>query len=264
MPEQRIGGIKGRLVITVLYAILCVLEIRGYLFVRAGKSVLEIPFFWKVAFGAFGLWFCWEIFKQKYKKSGLFTALFASIWDWIWLYGAYKSLLGFAGYKILEPTPVWQMAIYAILIAFLGTVVYTAKLGSKILLQINDRIAALMLVVLLATKIGMRFVAGHDAILLKGAGCIAISIGMIEMFLGLLNAMSPEESEFPQFPADASAKQPSPAPKSRTMKGEVTPAKEQPLALRRLARLDQSPRKSWRTPSYPRRSLAGIGNHRNY
>jgi hypothetical protein len=194
-----------------------------------------------VAFGAFCLWYCWQIFNQKYKKSGLFIALFTSTLDWIWCFGAYKSLLHFAGYKILEPPPLWLMAIYAALIALLGWLIYTGKLGTKIRLGINDRVAALMLVVLLATKIGMYFVAGHNSIVLLGAGCTAVSIGMIEMLFGLLNTLSPEESDFPQFPVDPLAKEIPPATKPRTMKGEESTSLERLLGLRRLARLDQNP-----------------------
>jgi len=95
-----------------------------------------------------------------------------------------------------------------VLIVFLVKIVCIAELTRKICIGINDRIAALMLAILLATKIAMHFAAGHAAIALKGIGCIAISIGMIEIFLGLLNVMSPDQSEFPQFPADASIIQP--------------------------------------------------------
>jgi hypothetical protein len=247
--------------LTILYGMLCAIEVRGFLLARSGQSLLDIPPYWKFAFAVICVWFCWEVFNKEYETSGLIVALFKAGFDGAWFIGLPKMLPDMTGHKILEPPPSWQVALYAILVVVLIMVFYKDKLGSKTRLAMNDRIAALMLALLFATKIGMAFVSGHDAIILKGIGCIAISIGMIEMFLGLLNAASPEESQFPQFPLDASAKQILSAPKGRTMKGKDRTSQEQPLGLRRLARLDQSTGKSWRTQAYPRRGLTGTGNH---
>ena len=100
-----------------------------------------------------------------------------------------------------------------------------------------DRCAILSLAVLFITKIGMHFAAGHDAIVLKCMGCIAIGIGTIWMALVQLNAFFPEESEFPAIPASSSGSTSSEA-RSRTINGEESISQEKPLGLRRLARLD--------------------------
>jgi hypothetical protein len=264
MAERKIGGIQGRIGVTGLYAMLCALEIRGLILIHAGKNVLDLPNSWKIAFGAFCFWWLWEVFRTKDKKSGHAIAIFTTIFDGFGLFGFVRSFPSWmVGHKILEAPSSGETVFYAFVIAVILLVAFYHKPGKAPGLGINDRIAALMLAVLFATKIGMRYLAGHDAIVLKQVGCYAIALGTILMLLGLLNALSPVESEFPQIPATAPAIQPPPA-KSRTMKGAESPSQEQPLGLRRLARLDQSSGKSRRTHAYWRRGIAGAGNYRDY
>jgi hypothetical protein len=176
---------------------LCALEVKGYYSVRSGKNILEIPRSWTIIFYAVCLWFCWEVFKAIYKKSGLLPALFKTVVDGIWFIGLPKLLLEISGNKILDRPSLWQVVLYVIAIAALVSFAFRQKIGKSLRPRMSDRSAALMLALLFVTKIGMAVVTGHHAILLKSIGCIAISIGTILMALGLLNAISPEESEFP-------------------------------------------------------------------
>lgn len=54
----------------------------------------------------------------------------------------------------------------------------------------SDRIAALLMVLLFVTKIGVRFMEGHAAIALRGVGCVAVAVGTIVMIIGLVSAIS--------------------------------------------------------------------------
>jgi len=57
----------------------------------------------------------------------------------------------------------------------------------------SDRLAALLMVLLFVTKIGVRFVNGHAAIALMGVGCVAVAVGTIAMLIGLVRATSHKE-----------------------------------------------------------------------
>ncbi len=57
----------------------------------------------------------------------------------------------------------------------------------------SDRIAALLMLLLFVTKIGVRFVGGHAALVLRGVGCIAVVAGIIAMLVGLVHGMSHKE-----------------------------------------------------------------------
>jgi hypothetical protein len=238
MDEQKTGGFHGRMALTILYGMLCAIEVRGYYLARAGKSVLDIPYSWKYVYGAFCLWLCWELLAAEYRKGGIVPALWKATFECagIILF-INKTLLGIAGHKILEPPSTWETALYGCATAILVWITFLWKPKKEYHSGTVDRCAILSLAVLFITKIGMHFAAGHDAIVLKCMGCIAIGIGTIWMALGQLNAFFPEESEFPAIPASLSGSTSSEA-RSRTINGEELISQEKPLGLRRLARLD--------------------------
>jgi hypothetical protein len=199
MPEPKTGGNRERIAATILYGMICALEVQGYRAVLAGKSVLELPFSWKVAFCAFCVWWCWETFRKEHGKNGVLLAAFTV------LLGAFTHLKSmghflqetFAGHKILEPPSEGTMLLYALFAGLCLWIACRQKLKSGIRISGTDRCAALLMALLFATKIGMRFVTGHDAIALKGAGCAAVCIGFFAMILGFLDATSSGEPEFP-------------------------------------------------------------------
>lgn len=202
MLEAKIAGIQGRIAATVLYGMVCALEIRGLMAVLAGKSILDLPLYWEIAFAAFCLWFCWEIFRKEYKKSGPVLALLAVLISSFSHLAPIGRLLrdNFVKHKVLDPPSDAMMLVYAGLVCLSVWMFFRRNPANGIHLTTNDRYAILLLAVLVATKMGMRFASGHNAILLKEAGCAAVLIGAIVMILSVLNALSPEQSEFPAIP----------------------------------------------------------------
>lgn len=193
----KIGGIQGRITVTVFYGMLCALEIRGYLALRAGQTVLDVPQSWMIAFGAFCVWLCWMMVVAAYRKGGITTALTVATFECLGSVDfLHRLLIGIAGRKILQQPPDWQIALYTFGIFIIIWGFFIRKRDSKKQPGMSDSCAWLMVAVLFATKIGIRYATEHRAIALKGIGCIALGIGMILMLLGLLNALSPEESEF--------------------------------------------------------------------
>ena len=213
MPELKPRGMPGRVHETILCGMLCALEIRGYLMVRAGQTVLDIPRSWMILFGGYCVWICWSVLIREYSKRGLPSALVVAGVEGFGIYGLREFLMGIAGHKILDPPSEVQMVLFVAAIVLLPWFCYAGKIGSKVRLGFSDRLACLTFAIYFATKMGMVKAVGADAIMLKGVGCIALGTGTFLMILGVLNALSPDESEFPAV-LDSPAAQVIPQPKA--------------------------------------------------
>ncbi len=226
MTESKIGGIKGWLSVVIACGMLCALEIKGYLLVRAGQTVLEIPRSWRYAFSAYCVWLCWEILHAEYKKGGIVSALIKATFECCGIIESlYLFLLGIAGHNILESPPYWKIALYLCAIALLVWGSYFKKKQKNSSLETSDRqtalnsgdrCAALLIAAFFSCKMGMAFVTGSQAIALKGVGCIAIGLGTFLIVFNRLDTLSADEAEFPSI-SNAFTAQISPATKNRTM-----------------------------------------------
>jgi peptidoglycan/LPS O-acetylase OafA/YrhL len=198
MQQPRIDRIEVRSATTFLYVAVCALEIRGYLLARAGQTALDVPRSWVILAWAFWIWFCWAIFKREYKKNeGIVPAIGRTVLDGVVaVAGIRKIVMGWIGSKILNPPDTFRITCYAVAVVFFVVLLYwPGKNGDRP--NWSDRFAGLMAAAYFATRVAMGVTAPHDALLIKGIGCAALAVGAILMVLGLLNALSPEMSEFP-------------------------------------------------------------------
>jgi hypothetical protein len=205
--KKKADGIKGWLFLVIFCAMLCALEIRGYLSALAQQSVLEIPPSWRYVFVTYCVWICWEIVRSEYKKGGIVLALIKATFECGGIVETiYLTLVGIAGRNILESPPYWKIGLYVGATALLGWASFYQKKEKKSGLETNyrpsalmagDRCALLLFAIFFLTKIGMAFVTGHQAIALKGIGCVSLGLGTILMLFNRLDALFPDEAEFP-------------------------------------------------------------------
>jgi hypothetical protein len=205
-----VGKVQARVICMLAYGVICALELRGLALVAAGQSALTLPLSMKIALFAVFLWSCWQIvwavYKTEYQKTeyaldGIVLLIVTSIIGICFtvVQVAYLIMQMYAGHGILEKPDYPDMALYAFLALSLGG-------GSLMALRIKkncpsarigaaDCIAALGFSLLFAAKLGMRFVTGNSAIMLKGVGCVAVMVGLAALAVSVLQAMRRKEPE---------------------------------------------------------------------
>jgi hypothetical protein len=99
---------------------------------------------------------------------------------------AYISIL--ASQRVVIRPSYWTIAIAA----------YCAYVCWSMVVETHrksDRIAAFLMVILFVAKIVARFVNGHAGLVLRGAGCAAVVVGVVAMLAGLVPATLRKEKE---------------------------------------------------------------------
>jgi hypothetical protein len=173
MNDSREIQLRARFAVTMFYCIVAALEIWGYRAALAGQKSLGAPLWWKYGTGVLTSLVCWAAFTRERKKSGFGVSLGRAALDGVGIAAAVRAILRmFVGPGILDPPSFEFLIVCTILVA------------------------AALFALLLLTRIGMVVATAHQRLILKGTGCVAVSIGALFMILGLLNADSSEQPDF--------------------------------------------------------------------
>jgi uncharacterized membrane protein len=210
MIETIVGRVKTRVLAMAAYGVVFALELRGLVLAAEGQRALTLPLFMKVMLCAVFFWSCgeifWAVYKTEYKRTeyvfdGIILLLVTSVVGICFTVVQVASLIMqmYAGHEVLEKPDNWAMAFYALTALMLGGGFLLMLWIRKIRLRANKRTADLVAwlgaLLLIVTRIGMRFGTTHSAIILKGVGCGALAVGMIAMIVGVVQARHSKELE---------------------------------------------------------------------
>jgi hypothetical protein len=210
MLDTIIDRLRARVAYAAVYGVVLALELRGLALASAGQSDLTLPLPLKIAICAVFSWMCWEILWKVYQdgfrkaESALEGIVFSLLVAVICICFTVVQIASFvmqmyAGHGILEKPDYWEMGFYATLFLVfacgfdLGVRLFKRCPRRK--LKWTDRIAALGISLLFASRFGMHFGSRHTRIVLKGVGCGALAIGMAAMSVGVLQAMLRKRAE---------------------------------------------------------------------
>jgi hypothetical protein len=198
MNDSREIQLRARFAVTMFYCIVAALEIWGYRAALAGQKSLGAPLWWKYGTGVLTSLVCWAAFTRERKKSGFGVSLGRAALDGVGIAAAVRAILRmFVGPGILDPPSFEFLIVCTILVAAVVALCFFRRQSATgIQFDTGDRIAAALFALLLLTRIGMVVATAHQRLILKGTGCVAVSIGALFMILGLLNADSSEQPDF--------------------------------------------------------------------